>query len=293
MKFVDVKSDIAFKKVFGNENKKEILISFLNAVLDLKGSKEIAEIEILNPYQAPRLDILKETTLDVRAKTKEGTIFIIEMQVEKKAGFKKRVVYYSSKAYSNQIDTGENYPKLNQVIFIGILNFSIFEGDKYLTKHLILNTATMRQELTDLEFNFIELPKFNKREDELIDVIEKWIYFIKNAPDLQFIPKSADFKEIVEAYEVADQFKWSKEELEVYDYWLMKEQDARGAVEQAKIDGEMKGLIKGIEKGRVEGLKEGLEKGKSEIAKNLLKQGLDIKIIINATGLSKEEIEKL
>jgi len=88
MKFVDVKSDIAFKKVFGNENKKEIKISFLNAVLDLKGDKEIKEIEILNPYQAPKIEILKETTLDVRAKTKEGTNFIVEMQVEKEPHFR-------------------------------------------------------------------------------------------------------------------------------------------------------------------------------------------------------------
>ena len=276
MKFVDIKSDIAFKKVFGNENKKEILISFLNAVLDLKNEKEINEIEILNPYQSPKLDILKETTLDVKAKTKEGTLFIVEMQIEKKAGFKKRVVYYSSKAYVNQIDKGEDSPKLNQVIFIGILDFEIFKGENCLTKHLILNTSNMKHELTDLEFNFIELPKFKKEENELEGVIDKWIYFIKNAPDLKVIPKSADFKEIVEAYQVADQFQWSKEELEVYDYWLIREQDSRGAVEQARIDGELKGLI---------------EKA-IESAKKMLIKGFNIDEISDITGLSKEEIVK-
>ena len=229
MKFVDIKSDIAFKKVFGNEHKKEILISFLNAVLDLKGDKEIKEIEILNPYQAPKIEVLKETALDVRAKTKEGTTFIVEMQVEKEPHFRKRVVYYSSKAYVNQINKGEDYPKLNQVIFIGILDFKIFDGDKYLTKHLILNIDNMKQELPDLEFNFIELPKFNKGEQELETVIDKWIYFIKNAPDLKMIPKTADFKEIIEAYEVADQFQWTKNELDVYDYWLMREQSEKSA----------------------------------------------------------------
>ena len=118
MKFVDPKNDIAFKKIFGSEDKTQILISFLNAVLELTGDKMIQEVIILNPFQAPRLKHLKYTTLDVQAKDKRGITFIVEMQIRGLEGSKKRFVYYTTKAYSLQLKRGIDYPKLNQVIFI-------------------------------------------------------------------------------------------------------------------------------------------------------------------------------
>ncbi|MBV6343721.1 PD-(D/E)XK nuclease family transposase, partial [Candidatus Magnetobacterium casense] len=86
MQFVDVRSDIAFKKIFGNEGKKGILISFLNAVLDLAGEREIDDLLILNPYQTPNIKILKETILDIRAVDKRGITFIIEIQIQRRRG---------------------------------------------------------------------------------------------------------------------------------------------------------------------------------------------------------------
>ena len=242
MKFADPKSDIAFKKIFANENKKEILISFLNAVLDLKGEQIIADVKILNPYQAPRIEGLKETMLDVRAKDKAGITFIVEMQVEKEPCFDKRVLYYASKAYVNQIEKAAHYPKLNQVIFIGILDFKIFAGQNYLSRHLIVDKATQKQEIKDLEFNFIELPKFDKSEEKLETVIEKWIYFLKNAENLKVIPANTNVPEIEEAYSRADQFQWTKEELEVYDYWSMRDGQELSRLDAAIAEGKTEGL---------------------------------------------------
>ncbi|MBF0344158.1 MAG: Rpn family recombination-promoting nuclease/putative transposase [Nitrospirae bacterium] len=247
MQFVDIRSDIAFKKVFGNENKKEILISFLNAVLDLNGDREIDDITILNPYQAPKIEALKETILDIRATDKRKVTFIVEIQLQNRKGFEKRVLYYTSKAYVSQLEKGDDYPKLNQVIYIGIVDFEIFEGARYLTRHLILNKDTLKQELKDFEFNFIELPKFTLKEEEVDSIVDKWIHFIKNASSLQMVPKSADFMEIREAYDIANKMQWNKEELDIYDYWLMRLQDERGAREYAFEEGERKGLLKGIE----------------------------------------------
>ncbi len=269
VEFVDIKTDIAFKKVFGNENKKEILISFLNSVLDLEGEHKIASIEILNPYQAPKLDKLKQTILDLRATDQRGITFIVEMQLEKRPSFAKRVLYYTSKAYVNQLEKGGDYPKLNQVIFIGILNFSMFEGDNYLTRHLILNQETQKQEIKVFEFNFIELTKFSKEEDELETLIEKWIYFIKNADSLKVVPKNAIEKELLEAYEEANKYNWTPEELEVYDYWSIKEQDARGAIELAG------------------------DEAKEEVALNLHNMGMSIEDISKATGLSVERVKEI
>ncbi|HOK41745.1 MAG TPA: Rpn family recombination-promoting nuclease/putative transposase [bacterium] len=282
MKFADPKSNIAFKKVFGNENKKEILISFLNAILDLKKEKEIVDIKILNPYQAPKIEMLKETMLDVRAKDRRGITFIVEMQVEKQAYFDKRSIYYTSKAYVNQIERGEDYPKLNQVIFIGILNFNIFESKNYITRHLILNTETYKQELKDIEFTFIELPKFKKKEKEIKTIVEKWIYFLKNAGELKIIPaKLKKPKEILEAFKIVEVYNWSKRELEVYEYWSLKE----GGREET------------LKKEREEGIKEGLEKGAKlkeiEIVKNLIRMGLSEEEIIKATGIKSEELRAI
>ncbi|MBF0337213.1 MAG: Rpn family recombination-promoting nuclease/putative transposase [Nitrospirae bacterium] len=194
MQFVDVRNDIAFKKIFGNENKKEILMSFLNSVLDLSGDREIDDLTILNPWQAPEIPKLKYTMLDIRAIDKRKVTFIVEIQVQKKFGFEKRVQYYTSKAYTAQLKEGDDYHTLNQVIFIGIVEFNIFDGDDYLTRHKILNTSTYRQELKDLEFNFIELPKFTRTEDELEGITDKWIHFIKNAVSLHMVPKCAGAK---------------------------------------------------------------------------------------------------
>ncbi len=247
MRFVDVKSDIAFKKIFGNEHKKEILISFLNAVLGLNEDREIGDIEILNPYQMPKMEGLKETILDIKAIDKSGVTFIVEIQIQKQKGFEKRVFYYTSKAYIGQLGRGEDYPNLRPVIYIGIVNFEIFEGNNYLTRHLILNKDTLKRELTDFEFNFIELPKFTKTEAEVDSIIEKWIYFIKNAYSLEMVPVSADFVEIKEAYEIANEGTWSKKEFEVYEYWQMRLQDERGALENSFDEGKLEGLLEGIE----------------------------------------------
>ena len=286
MRFVNPQSDVAFKKIFGSEDKSEILISFLNAVLDLRGEHEIVEITILNPYQAPIIKGLKGSILDVRAIDKRGVTFIVEMQLERQGHFGKRVLYYASKAYVSQIKSGEDYPKLKPVIFIGILNFSIFDGSDYISRHLILNKKTFEQELKDIEFNFIELPKFTKSEEELASTIDKWVYFLKHTKDLEVIPKQLSTpKELKEAFEIAEQHNWTEEELDLYDYWELKDASHIDALETARKEGK--------EEGKEEGRKEGRKEERIEIAQKLLSLNIDIEKIIQATGLSKGEIEKL
>ncbi len=225
MQFADIKNDIAFRKIFGNENRKEILISFLNAVLKLEGTKQISWVEILNPYQLPIVLGAKSTILDVKAKDKAGNEYIIEMQVTDRIGFDKRVVFYTAKNYSSQLNTGENYAQLKPTIFIGILNFTFLEGEHYLSKHLILDIETQEHKLKDLDFNFIELPKFNKKEEELQSLVEKWVYFIKNAENLQVIPANVDDEGLKFAYVEADRHLWNKNDLEAYSYARMRETD--------------------------------------------------------------------
>jgi predicted transposase/invertase (TIGR01784 family) len=278
MQFVDVKTDIAFKKIFGSDQHTEILIGFLNAVLELEGDRRIKSVTLKNPWQPPDIPILKETILDVRAVDNRDVTFIIEMQIKDTTFFDKRAIYYTSKAYTGQIKKGEDYPKLNQVIFIGILDFNSFDGDNYLTRHLILNRDTLKQELRDIEFNFIELKKFNKEEEELKTIIEKWIYFIKNADNLSMIPKNAEaIPELNEAYKLASMNAWTEEELEIYEYWQI-----RDAGDRYKIKEEYE---KGIEKG--------IEKRTVEFAIEMIKDGESNDKISKYTGLTDDEIDGL
>ncbi|MCK4492635.1 MAG: Rpn family recombination-promoting nuclease/putative transposase, partial [Methylococcales bacterium] len=273
---------IAFRKIFGDSNKKEILISFLNAILGFENNKLIKEVSISNAYQAPRIEELKESILDIKATNHDDEHFIVEMQKKDLGNFAKRTLYYTSKAYVEQLDKGIDYSTLKKVYFIGILNFEMFSSKKYVSRHLILNKETLVADLDDFEFTFLELPKFTKKITELKTDLDKWVYFLKHAQDLTLIPKEFEnSKEFEAAFSIAAQHKWKKEELEVYDYIALKAYDEIHAIETA------------LKKGEIKGEKKGILKGKLEVAKKLLLANVDIDTIVLSTGLSKEEIERL
>ena len=281
MKFVDPKNDLAFKKIFGNENKKEILISFLNSVLDFKDEKTIVEVTLDNPYQLPDIKELKETILDIKARNKNGDKFIVEMQKKDLSDFDKRSLYYTSKAYVSQIQKGEELKNLKKVYYIAILNFNMFDNKNYISRHLIINQETTTQDLKDFEFTFIELKKFNTKLEDLNSTIDKWIYFINNASKFDLIPKEyEDIKEFQEAFEIANKFSWNQKELDYYDSMDLRQADDKNALDTA----EQKGVKKGIEQGKL--------KEKLTIAKNLL-DVLDNETIAIKTGLSIQQIKDL
>ena len=234
MKFVDVKNDVAFRKIFGNENKKVILISFLNAVLGLEGQNRVKEVSLLNPFQLPRIAGEKSSIIDVRATDEKGATFIVEMQVAEPSGFDKRVLYYTSKDYAGQINSGDDYPLLRPVYFIGILDFNYFIGKDYLSSHSIIDEATGENGFKDLKFRFIELKKFNKKAFELKTIIDMWTFFIKNAEDLDVMPDNVDDEGLKEAYEEAAQHNWTREAYDAYIYSGIREQDEKGRVELAE-----------------------------------------------------------
>lgn len=289
MKFADPKNDLAFKKIFGDSNHKNILISFLNSVLDFKGLQTIVDVSLANPYQVPKILELKETILDIKATNKNGDNFIVEMQKKDLGDFTKRSLYYTSKAYISQLPKGNDYTVLKKVYFIGILNFKIFDNENFISRHLIINQETNQQDLDDFEFSFIELPKFKKELNELTSILDKWIYFIKNASDLSIIPEQyKDNEEFKDAFNIAIQTTWNTKELEIYDYMSLKEFDELNALKTA----ERKGIAQGIEKGIEQGIEKGIEQEKINIAKSLL-DVLDNETIALKTGLNIEKIKEL
>ena len=273
MKFVDIKNEIAFRKIFGSENNKEILISFLNAVLKLENQNQIKTITLLNPFQLPKILGLKVTVIDVKATDEKGNIYIIEMQLTDKKGLDKRIQYYGAKGYSSQIESGDEYLKLKPMIFIGILDFEYFDSPNYISRHLIMDSETGERKFKDLEFNFIELQKFTKEVNQIANLVDKWIYFIKNSENLEVIPENISDSGLLTAYKDAEKHNWTKEELEEYEYAQMRGQDEKGEIELAE--------------------ERAVENKTIEIAKKLIRLNIDKNTIQKSTDLQFETIERL
>ena len=290
IKFLDPKNDFAFKRIFGNREHKRVLISFLDATLGLSADYEVVEVEILNPYQVPRLEELKETLLDVRATDIQGREFIVEMQVERQPHFGKRALYYSAKSYSGQLTKGTDYDKLRKVYFIGVLDFKALKNERYLSTHLILSKGDYEHYLQDFEFSFIELPKFNKHESELKGIVDKWIYFLKNlgsegSESQDFERLFADDPVLLEALKTARVHALSKRELDAYTYFedqrRIQRTDIRVALEEGRAEGERMGLEKGE------------RMGLARAVAALVKQGSSTKQIATILELSETEVERL
>lgn len=282
MIFINPKTDFAFKKIFGSEQSKDILISFLNALL-YRGQAIITDLEIINPYLAPKIKGIKDTYLDVKAKLIDNQTIIIEMQVLNVEGFEKRILYNAAKAYSVQLEPGDDYTLLNPVIALTITDFEMFQDLPQVISNFVLKEKTILIDylINDLELIFIELPKFTKTLDELETLADKWIYFIQSARKLEAIPETmAQVPEIRRAFEVANQANLTREELEAIEQREMYIHDQRNAIRLA--------LKQGIQQGREQGIQE----SKVEIARRML--GIvDEETICRVTGLSLEEVQRL
>ena len=287
MRFLNPKTDFAFKKIFGSDTSRDVLISFLNAVLDLQHPYLIQEVDILDPYLAPKIHGMKDTFLDVRVRDENGRSYIVEMQVLNVAGFEKRILYNACKAYANQIGSGDEYSKLSEVIAITITDFVMYE-ELAAVKNRFRLRAEDKHEIYhgDLELLFIELPKFEKTEEELESVFDKWLYFLKRARDLTAIPvKLNDEPAIVKAFDIANKAGLTPEEMEDQDRREMFIQDQRGVEQLATARGLAKGLAKG--------LAEGARTEKVLLARRLLEKGMSLEDAAQLVSLSVKELRNM
>ena len=280
MRFLNPKTDFAFKKIFGSDTSRDILLSFLNAVLSLEHPYLIQEVEILDPYLAPKIKGMKDTFLDVRVRDENGRSYVVEMQVLNVPGFEKRILYNACKAYVNQLGRGEDYTELSEVIAITITDFVMFEElDHVQSRFRMRAEESIEIYHDDLELIFIELTKFDKDLDALDCCYDKWLYFLKMARDLTAIPaRLSDEAAIVHAFEIANKAGMTEEELDDQERREMFIQDQRGALQLAEKRGE--------EKGRQEGKQE----GKLEVARCLLRRGLDRAEVAQLTGLDLRDL---
>ncbi|WP_265035902.1 Rpn family recombination-promoting nuclease/putative transposase [Wolbachia endosymbiont (group A) of Anomoia purmunda] len=305
-KFLDPKNDVSFKRIFGTEKNKDILIHFLNDILGFTGKNEIKDIEFLSTIQDPDIAAKKQSIVDVLCRDSTGAQYICEIQVAKTKGFEKRAQYYAAKAYSRQADQGDQYHNLKEIIFIAIADCVLFPNkSEYKSKHTIRDEDTNEHDLKDFYFIFIELPKFPKnKEDQLENIVEKWVYFFRYADETseEELEKIIGSDVIIKkAYEELNRFNWSEKEFIAYEQEIKRILDEQAVLAQKLDDATEKGILIGHEKGRAEGKEEGIqigvEKGEKQAkmtaAKNLLKAGVSIDIIAQTTGLTANEIKDL
>ena len=246
MKFVDVKNDVAFHKIFGNSHKTVTLISFLNAVMRLEGESQVVSVKIENPYMFPASHGGKTVVIDVRATDHLGRHFIVEMQVADKEGFEKRTQFYASRDYAAQIDRGEEYVKLRPTYFIGILNFSMTINPNYYSHHQTIDVETGQWLLKDIQYFFIELPKFKKSLGQLETMMDKWTFFIKNSERLTIIPEDVIDEGLKTAYIEADKHNWNEAELNAYYDSGAREADQVQERKKSKEEGKMEKEIEAV-----------------------------------------------
>src|SRR4029079_10400402 len=154
-KYLDPKNDVAFKKIFGTEKNKDILIHFLNDMLTFKEKSPIREVTFLQPVQNPDIASKKTSIVDILCSDEKGNKYIVEMQVAKEKGFEKRAQYYASKAYVSQMAENGKYEDLKEVIFLAITDFIMFPDRKsYKCEHVILDREDHNHHLRDLSFTF-------------------------------------------------------------------------------------------------------------------------------------------
>lgn len=281
MTFINPKTDFAFKKIFGSKKSKDILISFLNAIL-YQEQNVIQDLEILDPYQAPRIQGIKNSYLDVKAIITGNKTVIIEMQVLNVLGFEKRVLYNAAKAFSIQLGVGEDYNLLNPVIALTITDFEMFPNNaKIISRYSLKEKEDLTDYTEDIELVFVELPKFHKELEQLETITDKWLYFLKCANTLNSVPPTMEtVPAIRKAFDVARESKLTKRELEALEKREMFIHDSRNAILKAK------------QEAREEGREEGMKEKAIAIARELL-DVLDVETISQKTGLSVAEIENL
>ncbi|MGL4740113.1 MAG: Rpn family recombination-promoting nuclease/putative transposase [Sarcina sp.] len=245
---LDPKTDFIFKKIFGSESNKSILISFLNATL--KSKDEIKEVILENTDIEKNFIEDKFSRLDIKATTNKGEKINIEIQLRNEKNMIKRTLYYWSKVYEEQLTEGRNYSRLNRTICINILNFDYLENNKFHSMFRLKDVDTDK-ELTDvMEIHFIEIPKLSDESEEK-DMLAAWIEFLKNPESEKVRSLENDIKAIRDAKDELVKISSDKKQRAMYEMRQKALHDEANALYSAKEQG----IEQGIEQGKIEAVK--------------------------------------
>ena len=284
-KYFNPYTDFGFKKLFGEEANKDLLIDFLNAVLPREHA--IETLEFRNSELLGRSAQDRKAVYDIFCQAKNGERFIVEMQKAKQRYFKDRALFYTARPIVEQAVKGDWNYQLAAVYLVAIVDFNYDEAEemRLFARDVQLMDQNGKPFSDKLRMKFLQMPMFKKTESELKTQEEKWYYFLKNLESFEHIP--AIFKEPVfeKAFQTAELIAMSKKDRERYDRDLDIYRDNYAAFKTAELDGYDQGMKDGGKKGRKE--------EKIDIARNLKQIGLDPAAIAKATNLTLREIEKI
>ena len=297
-KFIDPLSDWGFKKLFGTEANKEILLEFLR---DLFPDKRIEEIAYLNNENQGLSESDRKSVFDVVCRTVAGDRFIVEVQKKDQRYFMERSLYYSTFPVQEQGLRGDWDFRLTPVYMVGILNFALKHdcpggtaaengGNPKLIHRYDLRERETGELMTDnLHFVFIEVGAFDRKEEELESVMDKWMFVLKNMARLLDRPKALQERIFRKLFEAAQIAAMPHDEQVLYRDNMMTENDYRNCIDFAREEGHASGFAEG----RSEGITEGKTEGIASVAKSMKVMNLPIETIMQATGLSQKEVEEL
>ena len=290
-RYVNPYTDFGFKKLFGTELNKDLLISFLNALL--KEKPEITDLTYLNTEHLGEGITDRKAVFDVYCQLADGSRIIVEMQKAEQEFFKDRSIYYSTYPIRDQAPKGPWNYHLEDVYTVGILNFTFPEGeypsDSFIHEIKLKDVEDNHVFYDKLTFVYLEMPKFSKREDELETMFDKWMFALTNLTQLLERPKALQERIFTRLFEQAEVARFTPVERNEYvaskkEYW-----DNYSIVTTAMKKGLSKGLAQGLAKGLAQGRAEGIR----ATARNLKQMGLSADDIVKATGLTADEIERL
>lgn len=287
-RYIDPYTDFGFKKLFGTELNKDLLISFLNALFN-DSTMQIKDVQYLNSEHLGDGYGDRRAVFDVYCMTEDGGRFIVEMQKAEQVYFKDRSIYYATYPIREQAPKGTWDYRLENVYTVGLLNFT-FPEDEYPADSFVHEVKLKDVEdnhifYDKLTFFYLEMPKFNKREDELVTMFDKWMFALRNLSRLMDRPQALQervFKRLFDQAEIASFTPQERREYQesVKDYW-----DYYSTMTTAH------------QKGRAEGLSEGEAKGRAEErlsnARSLLSNGVPMDVIVKSLGLAPKEIAAL
>lgn len=283
-KYINPFTDFGFKKIFGEEANKLLLIDFLNALLPEKN--KIANIIFKNTEQRGSIAIERRVSYDIYCENEIGEKFIVEMQKTRQNHFKERTLYYSIFPIKEQAETGDLVFDFKAIYCIGILDFIFHDYSSKKAKNRVFHIVKLKDEdgetfYDKLTYIFIELPKFKKKENQLRTRLDKWFYFIQHLKDFESMPLIFKDEIFEQAFAKAEMANFQPAELRAYEMNLKAYRDVTNSIDYSRIEG------------RIEGKTEGKMEGKTEVAMMMIKDGEATEKIIRYTGLVQEEIEKL
>jgi predicted transposase/invertase (TIGR01784 family) len=258
-KYINLLTDFGFKRLFGSEPNKALLIDFLNVILPPQHT--VADISYKNNENVGNTTLDRKAIFDIYYESKTGEKFIVEIQKAKQNYFKDRSVYYSTFPIQEQAEKGDWNYKLSSVYTIGILDF-IFEEHKQ--EQEFLHTVELKNQNCEvfydkLKFIYVELPKFKKKIEELETHFEKWLYLFKHLSELENPPEKLQEGVFKQLFEIAEIAKFTPEEQRAYENSLKYYRDLHNVIETSKLEARQEGIAMGVEQGIVIGREEGIK----------------------------------